>query len=174
MELLKGKALFAYLLEKYSKNPGGWYFTIGPSARDNFFDGLISSPEESWQLKMDSIFKPNPIVLGAKVEERNQVNNKTPGIPSYGYRRLDPEALLNLFQQGREGDAPSTPEQLLEKFLKTNKPVAPLQKGSYAEGPVVFSNNRILEGVSKSQKELDEKLAAEVKKLLRNSYPSYG
>jgi hypothetical protein len=174
MELLRGKALFNYLLEKYSKNPAGWYFTIGPSARDNFFDGLVYSPEESWQLKMDSVFKPNPIVLGAKVEAANRVINETPGIPSYGYRKLEPEALLSLFKQASEGDTRSTPEQFLERFLKTNKPVAPLEKGSYAEGPVVFSNNKILKGVSKNQKELDEKLAAEVRKLLRNSYPSYG
>ena len=69
MELLSGEALSKYLLEKYSRNPKGWNFTIAPAAKDNFFDALVSGPEENWQLKIDSIFKPSPIVLGAKVED---------------------------------------------------------------------------------------------------------
>jgi hypothetical protein len=167
MELLRGSALFSYLLDKYSKNPSGWFFTVGPSPRDNFFDGIVSGPEESWQLKMDSIFKPTPIVLGAKVDAPP---THLPNLPSYGYRKLEPEVLLNLFKQASED---SLPAEAIEKLLHSLKPVAPVQKGSYAEGPVVFTNKKIL-GVSKTQKQLDEKLASEVKKLLRQSYPSYG
>ena len=51
MELLSGEALSKYLLEKYSRNPKGWNFTIAPAAKDNFFDALVSGPEEDWQLK---------------------------------------------------------------------------------------------------------------------------
>ena len=51
MELLSGEALSKYLLEKYSRNPKGWNFTIAPAAKDNFFDALVSGPEENWQLE---------------------------------------------------------------------------------------------------------------------------
>ena len=166
MDLLRGTALFNYLLEKYSRNPAGWNFTIGPSPRDNFFDGIVSGPEESWQLKIDSIFKPAPMVLGARTEMSPP---SPPNMPSYGYRKLEPEALVNLFKQSSEG----SPRDAIEKLLGTLKPVAPVQRGSYAEGPVVFTNQKRL-GVSKTQMQLDEKLASEVKRLLRESYPSYG
>lgn len=169
MEVLSGKALFRYLLDQYSKKPAGWNFTIGPSPRDHFFDGLVSGPEESWQLKLDSIFKPSPIVLGAKVESL-AANPLPPGFPSYGYRRLSPEIMLKLFKEISEESSTSG---TLDEILGSLSPVVPTQGSAYAEGPVVYTNKKIL-GVSKSQRQLDDRLSAEIRRLLRQSYPSYG
>lgn len=168
MELLRGNALFRYLLDQYSKKPAGWNFTIGPSPRDNFFDGIISSPEESWQLKLDSIFKPSPIVLGAKVES-GLASPESANFPSYGYRKLQPEIMLKIFKEISEESGSTS----LDRILGSMSPVAPVQGNAYAEGPVIFTNKKIL-GVSKSQRQLDEKLSSEIRKLLRDSYPSYG
>jgi hypothetical protein len=169
MELMRGNALFRHLLEQYSKKPSGWNFIIGPSPKDNFFDGIVSSPDESWQLKLDSIFKPSPIVLGAKIE--NGTNPVSPAtFPSYGYRKLQPEMILRLFKEISEEESS---QNSLDQILGTLNPVAPVSGGSYAEGPVVFTNKKIL-GVSKSQTDLDQKLSSEIRKLLRESYPVYG
>jgi hypothetical protein len=170
MELMRGNALFRHLLDQYSKKPTGWNFTIGPSPKDNFFDGLVSGPEESWQLKLDSIFKPAPIVLGAKVD--SGISLQPGNFPSYGYRKLQPEIMLKLFKEIYEEPNPAA-QSSLDHILGSLSPVAPVQGESYAEGPVVFTNKKIL-GVSKNQKELDDKLSSEIRKLLRESYPSYG
>ncbi len=169
MEIMRGNALFRHLLSQYSKNPAGWNFMIGPSPRDNFFDGMLSGPNESWQLKLDSVFKPAPIVLGAKVDAPKATPYEN--IPSYGYRKIEPDIILKLFKEISE--EPDSPRAKFEQMLGSLNPVAPVFGGSYAEGPVLFSNRKIL-GVSPNQKQLDEKLSSEIKKLLRESYPGYG
>lgn len=169
MEFLRGSTLFRHLLEQYSKNPAGWHFTIGPSPRDNFFDGIVSGPNEAWQLKLDSIFKPSPIVMGAKMDA---TPNQSANLPSYGYRKLEPEILFRLLKEVSE-ESDSLKSATLDRILGSLNPVVPQNNASYAEGPVVFSNKKIL-GMSDSQKSLDERLAAEVKRMLRESYPGYG
>src|SRR5207247_646295 len=59
MEFLEGKALSRHLLERYVRDPRGWNFVVAPARRHGFFDGIFSSPEEAWHIKLDSIFKPN-------------------------------------------------------------------------------------------------------------------
>lgn len=178
MELLSGNALARYLFEKYSKKPKGWNFTIAPSPKDNFFDALVAGPEESWQLKIDSIFKPAPLVLGSRVE-LDGARPATVGAFPYGYRKLEPEFVLKLLRDmsspNSSSDSKESSQSLadLGASLGSLDPVAPVEGGSYAEGPFVFTNERIA-GVSKSQKQLDEKLSSEIKKLLREKYPSYG
>lgn len=168
MELLNGKSLSRYLLDKYSKKPKGWNFVIAPSAKDNFFDALVTGPEESWQIKIDSIFKPSPLMLGTKVEVES--GPLPPKMLPYGYRKLDPETVLKLLNDMTEEDRVPTS---LESILESIDPVAPSEQGSYAQGPFVFTNKKI-SGVSKNQKELDERLSVEIKKLLRENYPLYG
>jgi hypothetical protein len=167
MEILKGNSLSKYLLEKYAKNPKGWNFTIGPAPKDAFFDALVSNPDESWQLKIDSIFRPNPAVLGARVEG---ATSKHPGpFPSYGYRKLDPEIVLKVLNEQDEYD----PERSIEKLITSLEPTAPVPGASYAQGPFVFTNQKFL-GISESQKKLDDRLGSELRNLLREKYLSYG
>lgn len=166
MELLEGRALAKYLLEKYSKRPSGWNFTIAPAAKESFFDALVSNPDEAWQLKIDSIFKPTPMVLGAKVEVDTSKLANVGSIP-YGYRRIDADILMKLL---REEDEPRS-TNALDSILRPLEPVVPDKGGAYAQGPFVFTNRSI---VSSSQAQLDEKLSSEMRKLVREKFPSYG
>lgn len=171
MEILRGTALSKYLLEKYSKNPKGWNFTIGPAAKDNFFDALVSNPEENWQLKIDSIFKPNPVVLGTQVDFETRKSLSVPGfLPSYGYRKLSPELLVKIL---REQDQQDESMNSLDRLIASLEPTAPSPGGSYAQGPFVFTNQKLL-GVSENQKKLDDRLSSELRNLLREKYLSYG
>jgi hypothetical protein len=167
MELLEGKILAKILLERYAKNPRGWNFIVAPSAKEEFFDALVSSPEEAWRLKIDSIFKPSPMVLGAKVDSDSSRANASP--VSYGYRKLTPELLLKLLTSSEESDEPKD----LGSIIGNLDPVVPSQSGAYAQGPFTFTKNKIA-AVSESQKQLDDKLSSEMRKLLRNKYASYG
>jgi hypothetical protein len=170
MEILRGASLSKYLIEKYTKNPKGWNFTIGPAIKDSFFDALVTGPEESWQLKIDSIFKPNPAMLGAQVE--GSVSKATAVFPDYGYRKLDPEILLNILQE-QDGSDSIESSNSLDKLIASVEPTAPVPGASYAQGPFVFTNRKIL-GVSENQKKLDERLNSELRNLLREKYLSYG
>jgi hypothetical protein len=168
MEILRGKALSKYLIEKYAKNPKGWNFTIGPSSKDNFFDALVSWPEENWQLKIESIFKPSPTILGAQVESLAKQPAGVGSLPSYGYRKIDPEVLLKILAEREDSEDGS-----LERLISSLEPTAPTPGSSYAQGPFVFTNQKIA-GLSDNQKKLDDKLSSELRSLMREKYLAYG
>ena len=77
MEILQDSVLAKHLFAKYSANPKNWSFVISTSSiNDQFFDATISSIDEVWQLKIDSIYKPLPMVVGTKVDIDSTTCNK--------------------------------------------------------------------------------------------------
>ncbi len=178
VEFLEGKALSKHLLDKYSKNPSGWSFTLFPPAKDDngFFGAFVGSPDEVWQLKVYSIFKPNPLMLGAKVESNLQKPIDLGVIP-YGYRRIDRKVAIELLKTlAKVDDKESDPIQnrlILDRVLRPLKPVAPVSGESYAEGPFVLTYRMKL-GITQEQKHLEDRLSSELRKLMRNRYSSYG
>src|SRR5580698_551935 len=65
MEILDGTVISEIIFKRYARNPDGWSFTVSPSRSHGFYDAVITNAEESWHLKLDTIFKPNPMVLGS-------------------------------------------------------------------------------------------------------------
>ena len=182
MEILEGKALTRTVLERYSKSPTNWNFAVSPSGRgDGFFDALVSSPSESWHIKLDSIFKPSPLMLGARVEVNETKLKKFAGPLSYGYRNLTPEVLLKILSSFDENEAKdSSPNgqkarNPIESILGAIEPTAlPLNGGSFAEGPFIFTKEKVTSSFSSGQEQLDDKLSSELRRLMRSRYSSYG
>jgi hypothetical protein len=180
VELLEGKALSKHLLGKYSKNPNGWSFTLFPPSKDDngFFGGFVGSPDEVWQIKIDSIFKPNPLMLGVRLDSHLE-NRLDFGTMAYGYRRIDRKVafeLLKILAKADESGTTSGPvrdQLLLDRILRPLKPVVPVSGESYAEGPFVLTDRTNL-GITNEQKELEDRLSSELRKLMRNRYSSYG
>lgn len=167
MELLEGEVLRRRILESYSKRPKGWSFVVSPS-RSGFFDAMVSGPEVSWMLKIDSIFKPFPALLGSQTE----ADSGRPERPfSYGYRELSSEAILHLLK----GEGPAQGSGELHGLLSVLKsePVVPEAGASYAEGPFVLTG-RLRSDLSEGQRRLDDRLTLEMRRLLRTRYPAYG
>jgi hypothetical protein len=169
MEILEGENLRRRLLESYSKNPEGWSFVVSPSMKHRFYDATVSGPDGTWMLKIDSVFKPLPVVLGSLTEANTRLN-PTDFVP-YGYRKLPPELILQMLRSESHPPSGRTAADLLS-VIRSN-PVIPEERGSYAEGPFIFANAR-RGGLSESQEELDDKLASEMHRLLRIRYPAYG
>lgn len=179
VEFLEGKTLSKYLLDRYSKNPNGWSFTLFPPVKEDngFFGAYVSGPDETWQLKIDSIFKPSPIMLGAKADvDVGRIGNLGGTIP-YGYRRLDQRVafeLLRALSESAMGNEDKVQDRfLLERILRPIRPVAPVQGESYAEGPFVLTDRSNLT-ITSGQKQLEDRLTTELRKLIRNRYSSYG
>jgi hypothetical protein len=168
VELLEGKSLRSRILEGYSKNPKGWSFVVSPSPRSGFFDATVSGPEGTWMLKIDSLFKPYPIVIGSPTEA---FPRKPEGPFPYGYRGLPPDFALQML----EGENPRSRTLTMRRLLSVlrSEPVVPEEGRSYAEGPLVLTGpGRV--SLSDSQKEVDTKLASEMRRLLALRYPAYG
>ncbi|HVC26717.1 MAG TPA: hypothetical protein VND40_01010 [Nitrososphaerales archaeon] len=166
MEILEGDALYRMLLQRYSKDPRGWSFTISPSPSNGFFDARVGSPDESWHLKLDTIYKPSPFVLGAKTDQDLSMNS--PASLSFGFRRVNPQQAPALLDDSQEGMG------RLLAFLSTVNPVAPTGPGSYIQGPYVFnSRGRTAGSMTREQQSVDSRLSDEMRKLVRRRYPSY-
>jgi hypothetical protein len=169
MEILEGDALQRLLFQRYSKKPDGWSLTFSKSSSYGFFDALVTSPDESWQLKLDTIFKPWPLVIGATIEvDQSKLKPLSPF--SFGFRNLgdqeDASALL---------EAPSGDIEKLLALLASRRPVAPTPGGNYIQGPFVFAERGVIPGQQKTdpQKGMDERLSQELLNAVRRKYPSY-
>ena len=106
--------------------------------RDGFFDATVSNVDEVWQLKIDSIYKPVPIILGAKVDldatkiERKMSNSS----PAFGYRKLEPSLMMNILKkltQEQQINANKEPDinNYINSVLGSLETVAPVSGGKY-------------------------------------------
>jgi len=119
-------------------------------------------------LKIDSLFKPTPTVIGSPAES---LGSGPEGPIPYGYRGLPPELALQLMGGGSEAPSDTIRRRLLS-VLKS-EPVVPERGGSYAEGPLILTGPRSV-SLSDKQREVDAKLSSEMRRLLRLRYPAYG
>jgi hypothetical protein len=166
MEILEGDALHRVLLRSYSKNPRGWSFTVSPSPSNGFFDARMEGPDGSWHLKLDTIYKPSPFVLGAKTDQ--DLSRNSPAPLSFGFRRVDPRNASALLDDSHEGM-----DRLLA-FLSAVNPVAPTGPGSYVQGPYVFTaRGKATGSMTREQQSVDSRLSDEMRKLVRRRYLGY-
>lgn len=167
MEILEGEALYRTLLQSYSRRPSGWNVTVSRSSRNGFFDALVvGGPEESWHLKLDSIFKPSPLILGARTDPDLSKEQDSP--ISFGFRKIGSrETPLPL------DDSPGGIARLLA-FLGSAKPEAPREGENYLQGPVLFTKQDQLVGRLPAERQtVDQRLSQEMSKLVQRRYPSY-
>ena len=91
MEVLEGNTLAKSLFERYSANARDWRFEISVSEKGgSFYDAIVSNPNEVWQLKIDSIYKPNPLIIGTKIDVDPIKFSNDKNAFSFGYRKLNP------------------------------------------------------------------------------------
>ncbi len=65
---------FENILKRYNKNPKGWNFSVGRGHDEKFFDILISHEKDVWQVKLDTLYRPNPLGVGVKVGRSGKVS----------------------------------------------------------------------------------------------------
>ena len=182
MEILDDKILAKNIFQKYTVNPKNWNFIISTtSIQDGFFDATITSPDEAWQLKIDSLYKPLPIITGTKLDiessKMKKIFNKD--MAPFGYRKIDPPMIMNLFKkisQEQETIARKDMDYVnneLNSFLGSLEPTVPEKGIDYLYGPFLFTNKNIIEN-NPYHKNISEKLATNLKKKIKDRYPSYG
>jgi len=167
MEILDYSEIIKEIIRKYDKRPEKWQVLMGRSPK-GFYDIIFSNPEEVWQLKLDTIYKPNPLGFGAKLEidsSKIQIEN----FPSYGFRPISSEILEKMRSFSSNEDLSSI---IVNDIMKT--PPAPIKKineGLAAVGPYIQKPS--IEPLSRNQKELSRKLDLELEKLMREKYYLY-
>lgn len=183
MEILQDSVLAKHLFAKYSANPKNWSFVISTSSiKDQFFDATISSIDEVWQLKIDSIYKPLPMVVGTKVDidstTLHHTDTDSNTIVPFGYRKIEPTIIMNILKTlTEEQQSNAIKEQNInERFysilgsLQTERPV---EGNSYAYGPLLFTERNQIKS-NEYQKQVAERLSLQLRNHLRNRYSGYG
>ena len=181
MEILQDNSLANYLFEKYLSNPKNWSFLISTNPlRDGFFDATVSNVDEVWQLKIDSIYKPIPIIIGAKVDvDATRIERRIgTGSPPFGYRKLETSFMMNMLrkltrEQQENAEKGQNVSNYLNSLLASLEPVAPLVGGNYAYGPFVFTNGNSVTS-NEYQKHVADELSHRLRDNLRSRYSSYG
>jgi hypothetical protein len=182
MEILDDKILAKNIFQKYTVNPKNWNFIISTtSIHDGFFDATVTNPDEAWQLKIDSLFKPIPMITGTKLDiEPSKLKKMTnEGMPPFGYRKIDPPMIMNLFKkisQEQETIARKDIDYVnneLNSFLGSLEPTIPEKGIDYLYGPFLFTNKNIIDN-NPYHKNISEKLSTNLKKKIKERYPSYG
>lgn len=182
MEILEDKILAKNIFQKYTVNPKDWSFVISTtSMNDGFFDATITNPDEVWQLKIDSLYKPMPIITGTKIDiESTKMKSiiKKNTVP-FGYRKIDLPMIMNLFKtisEEQENIAKRNIDQInkeITSYFGTLETTVPVKGKDYLCGPFLFTEKNIIEKNS-YHKNVSEKLSQDMKKKIKERYPSYG
>jgi hypothetical protein len=173
LDILEGNNLASNLFQRYSANARNWKFVVSVTQMNgNFYDAIVSNPNEVWQLKIDSIYKPNPLIVGAKVDVDPGKFNDNSHMP-FGYRKLDPEKIGKMLSNLDENDDTNGISTYISSLISSSEPEVPTPNNSYAYGPFLFTQKNPL-NVDEYQKRISEKLASRLKDKLHLLYSSYG
>ena len=173
MDILEGNNLATNLFERYSANSRNWKFVVSVTQQNgNFYDAIVSNPNEVWQLKIDSIYKPNPLIVGTKVDVDPLRFNDNTHMP-FGYRKLDPKKIGKILSNISENEDTSALSSYIGSLISSTKPEIPSPNNSYAYGPFLFTQKNPIK-VDDYQRKISDKLANRLNDKLRLLYSSYG
>ena len=133
----------------------------------------MSNPNEVWQLKIDSIYKPNPLIIGTKIDVDPIKFSNDKNAFSFGYRKLDPIRLRKALDNEVSESENKALDSLLASLITSVEPEVPRPNNSYAYGPFIFGQNS-LTSVDNHQRNISEKLANRLREKLRSLYSGYG
>lgn len=143
--------------KKYNEDPRNWSFWISRDKNGEFYDLFIIHKDECYLIKLDTIYKPNPLGLGKKMKVDGDFTSK---LPESGFRKMNKSELEELFDK---------PQKLFEKEPTTFDNLKEDEVGFM--GPQFMSQEPI--HISDEQKKLDEKLSGELRKLMKREYSMY-
>jgi hypothetical protein len=179
MEILQERDLARYLFNQYTINPKNWNFIISTSpVRNSFFDALISNSNEVWQLKIDSLYKPNPMIMGAKVDnDPSKLEKKISNTSHFGYRSLETSTIMNFLKNLSEEQNNNSVKDddiniRLHSLLSSLEPVKPIRGKNYLCGPFIFTEKKLK--FDNSHDKISETISSKMKEKLRRKYSSYG
>ncbi|MGD0329052.1 MAG: hypothetical protein ABSB40_01240 [Nitrososphaeria archaeon] len=150
------------IYNKYNKNPQGWNVIVSKDEK-GYPTVLFFSEDEVWELKMDSMYKPNPIWVGKSF--KNEEKNRKLENPSYGFRGLENDQASRLLKAMAREDAA---KEIIRSVLENEpKPLEEIKdRKMVLHGPII--NSPKIPVISQQQVDLDIKLRIELQKLLLN------
>lgn len=179
MKRKEASEIMMQVKEEYQEDPRGWSFWISHESEPP--EIYIIHREDAFFLKINSIYTPKPIGIGAKFKlERDQLPEN---LPEFGFRPLQREEIEKIFdnlpyieeiktEQELRGALREAQRRIFEEIQK-KKPIPFSYNKDEAVTIGPYSIGGPLKYVSDKQRELKEKLEKELEKLERQRYPGY-
>lgn len=184
MKKKKAKEVMKDFYNRYQENPKGWSLWISPpSDSDGFYEVYIVRGDEAFFLKLDSIYTPNPVGIGTKLEiEEDQLEKD---LPDFGFRRFNEKEtkdFLESIPNPQDYDSKEDFENDLKQFRENivgealSRDPVPFESsggsgGLMAIGP--YSSESPLSYISERQEELRKELSKELDKMVKRNYPGH-
>jgi hypothetical protein len=158
MRLKSAKKTLEELTSKYEEDPRNWRLSVGQDNR-GFFDIFMANATNVWQVKLDSIYKPEPVGLGLKVGGSAEAKRIGGEEPSFGFRPISERMLENLLKRdGRDVGAIASDIMRFEP-----RPLDELRGSPVLSGPINWGGRHPL---SERQAILDADLRANLRRHL--------
>jgi hypothetical protein len=164
MRLERANDILKKLALSYNKDPKNWGYTIGRGHDDRSYDILVSHKDETWQIKLDTLFGSNPIGFGSKIEKVEKSIPKSPF--TFGFRPLG----LDVIEDFLDHESQSAFEEIMKiEPTSTNNIDTPFM----VQGPIHYSGPppllKPINYLSKAHESLDFRLKKEIDKQLSKS-----
>lgn len=151
--------IFERILRRYNKKPDGWNFSIGRGHDDTFFDVLVSHDRDVWEIKLDTLYRPNPTGVGVKIGKTEKIKENP---YFFGFRPLPEGIMPALSENGFSKDVVS------EILRESPKAISQIRTPGIVQGPITFSKSP-LDFISERHKRLDDRLRVELNRILSKS-----
>ncbi|MFQ5910210.1 MAG: hypothetical protein ACE5IJ_05750 [Thermoplasmata archaeon] len=152
-EIESKEEIIKKLAAKYERDPKGWSVLVREN-KSGYSDLLISTTDELWQIKVDSLYKPNPSAMGLRVGGKTEARRiASDSVPRFGFRPL-PADILDRFLEG-EFEREEFTRTIGRVLREEPKRLSEIDSPGLIQGPVRFGWKGRL---SETQKELDAKL----------------
>lgn len=160
-EIKNREEILRALAKKYEKDPSGWSVLVREN-RSGYSDFLISTADELWQMKVDSLYRPDAKAMGMKVGGKKEARRiVSDSAPTFGFRPM-PAGILEGFlggDFGREEFARTIDRVLRERPVRLSEIDSP----GVIQGPIQFGWKGYL---SDKQQLLDAKLKRSLDRML--------
>jgi len=157
------ESLMNRIMSQYNKHPEGWKVLS-----DQKGNVLIYGPRNAYRLKLIPLSPEAYTGVGAKLNNVKEMQKLTKRGPPFGLRPLSQAETKELLTSSQQGQA-----EVISKLLEAKPlPVGSIFKKkptAILSGPIISHPN--LSAISKSQKELESKLAIDANRLFRKRHP---
>jgi hypothetical protein len=152
---------------EYADDREGWRASIG--RKSGFYDILLEHGSTLWQIKTETLFKPNPMGLGVKIEDvKIPASHISP--PNFGirpaYESVIEKYVNDLVSMGFPSEetiaAIFSSPLVTPSELKDSSPLGFIGPTNLSSSPLAI--------ISESQRELDAQMATELRRMMRGKY----
>jgi hypothetical protein len=161
VEIETREEILKRLSKKYERNPKGWSVLVKEN-KSGYSDFLISTADDLWQLKVDSLYRPNAKAMGMRIGGKTEAKSvESDSVPRFGFRPLPSDILEKLLGGDFEREELT---KTIDRVLREDpKRLSDISSPGMIQGPIQFGWKGYL---SEKQEALDKRLKRSLDRLL--------